>query len=204
MSTATITKSQDEFNQELAEFFVEWTALSFEEKEAPISTPATPLQERAEQLMSEAAARTCPPWCDKSEHREVEPGAFWGWCPDDGLITHSRHFGDGVAMGNEDESSGVKLLAYVNAVGKIIDEPCVHVEEHDQQTVAQARALGEAILEAADFWGNWQLTHLDSGQVSRIGCPKCNSRNAELVAEVPAGYLFECLDCNQGFLIPTD
>jgi hypothetical protein len=159
MSTATITKSQDEFNQELTEFFVEWNALSFEEKEAPISIPATSLQERAEHLMSEASARTCPEWCDKSEHRNVKPGVFWGCCPTDGLNTHSRAFGDGVAMGNEDGSSGVTLLMYINAAGEIIEGPQVRVMEHDQPTVEQARALAAAILEAADFWEEWQGIH---------------------------------------------
>jgi hypothetical protein len=152
MSTATntIEKSQEQFNAEVAEFFGEWNALSFEERDAPISIGATSLQERAVSLMAESTARTCPEWCDKTEHRG-NVGAYWGNCIEDGLNTHSGHFGDSVAMGNEDGSSGVTLLVYINAAGAIIEGSQVHVEEHDQPTVAQAVALADAIREAANF-----------------------------------------------------
>jgi hypothetical protein len=34
--------------------------------------------------------------------------------------------------------------------------PKVLVDRHEQESVAQARVLGDAILEAADFWEKWQ------------------------------------------------
>ena len=152
MSTNTITKprSQEEFNAEVAAFFSDWNALSFEEQNAPISIGSSPLQERAKSLMAESSARTCPAWCDKTEHR-VNVGAFWGCCIEDGLNTHSRHFGNSVAMGDEGRPSGVTLLVYINAAGTIIEGPQVHVEEHDQPTVEQALALAAAIREAANL-----------------------------------------------------
>jgi hypothetical protein len=149
-ATNTIEKSQEQFNAEVAAFFTDWNALSFEEQNAPISIGAGPLQERAESLMAESTDRTCPKWCDKTEHGG-NAGAFWGNCIEDGLNTHSRHFGDSIAMGNDGSLSGVTLLVYINAAGAIIEGPQVHVEEHDQPTVKQARALAVAVREAAEF-----------------------------------------------------
>jgi hypothetical protein len=147
MSTITKNeKSQEEFNAEVAEFFIEWNALSYEERRAPGL-----LQERAALLMLESQDRTCPEWCDKTEHGgNVE--AYWGIGLDDVLDTHSRHFGDGKVMGNQDGSSGVTLLVYIDGHGNIIEDgPQVHVEEHNQPTGEQARALTSAISEAANF-----------------------------------------------------
>jgi hypothetical protein len=147
MSTITKNKkSQEEFNAEVAEFFIEWNALSYEVRHVPGL-----LHERAALLMLESQDRTCPEWCDKTEHGG-NVGAYWGIGLDDVLDTHSRNFGDSVAMGNGDWPSGVTLLVYIDGHGNIIEDgPQVHVEEQNQPTGEQARALASAISEAANF-----------------------------------------------------
>jgi septum formation inhibitor-activating ATPase MinD len=67
-----------------------------------------------------------------TDHKEIAAINFWGVCPEDGLIIHSRRFGDGILMGNSDGSSGVQLRRYVDPLGGITLETHVFVEEHEQ------------------------------------------------------------------------
>jgi hypothetical protein len=148
MSTNTIAspRSQEQFNATVAEFLIEWKALSREEKDAP-----GVLHDLAQCFMDASQARTCPDWCDKTEHRDVDPVSYWGTGLCDSLNYHSRHFGNSRAMGNNDAPSGVTVVVYVLSDGTINEGPQVHVEDHDQPTVEQALALASAISEAADF-----------------------------------------------------
>ena len=59
-------------------------------------------------------------------------------------------------MGNDDGLSGVSFCVSFDTAGNVIREPLdmphIDVDVRGQESVAQARALAAAILEAADFW----------------------------------------------------
>jgi hypothetical protein len=156
MSTATITKSQDEFNQEVKKFLVELKKLTHSEREAFIA-----LSDQAENLKQEILVRTCPEWCDKAMHFfDSDIVEWWHETMDGAGLMHTRNFGGSVDMGNQDGEPGVSFYVSIDVFGGVIkkrlDMPKVLVDRHEQESVAQARVLGDAILEAADFWEKWQ------------------------------------------------
>ena len=99
--------------------------------------------------MSPTSIPTCPEWCNSELHHSYLED-------DENIAVHTKSFGNGLAMGNDDGSSAVILQVCIETAGNIIRDPSgsprIDVEWHQQETVAQARALAAAILEAADFW----------------------------------------------------
>ena len=144
MNTLTKSpKSQEEYDAEVAEFLIEWWP---RERDAIPAALAT----RAKKLKREAEVRTCPEWCDKREH---EPGmGYWSFARKFGGQIHSRRFGDDVAMGNG-RRDFVLVSTFIHSTGEVTEPTAMHIqiEEHDDYTLEQARALASAISEAADF-----------------------------------------------------
>lgn len=148
--------SQAEPTRALQEFITVWNALSFQERRVENSLTAD-----AERIMDEIRSRTCPAWCDKEMH-ETNVADFWDCFTGGSGELHGNSFGDGIAISDPDALSRVTFIHAVDALGNILnnplDKPTIEVNFDGRVTVAEARALAVAILEAADFWEKFQAT----------------------------------------------
>ena len=95
---------------------------------------------------------TFPDWCNAS----FRGSDLESELQKETKLLHTKSFGDSVAMGNQEGCSGVNFDFSLDASGNVgsqpLDTPHIKVDVHEQATVAQARALAAAILEAAHFW----------------------------------------------------
>jgi hypothetical protein len=103
---------------------------------------------------------------------DSDTATWWHETMDGAGLMHTRNFGGGVAMGNQDGGSGTSFYVSIDLFGEVIkkrlDMPKVLVDRHEQETVAQARALAAAISAAADFWEKWQVA--DGNRAQRTTC----------------------------------